>query len=83
MNEPLVKLERLARAKRDDAMRDADLHRLGRQARGDRGARYRLAQGLVFLATRLSPAHRRWWRDQAGAAPEAASRGRRTLERRC
>lgn len=75
MNDPLLKLERLARAKRDDYLREGDAYRLGQEAQ-NHGVRYRLARGLIFLATRLSPTHRVQWQASRGAPPLKRSRER-------
>lgn len=56
-------LEKLNEAKQTEYRRAAEVHRRAHLARPERpGLRYRLAQGLVVLATRLSPNHPELWR---------------------
>lgn len=70
----IPKLERLNEAKQAEYRRAAETHRLVHEARASQpGLRYRLAQGLIALATRLSPAHRAVWGtlSRKGACPGA------------
>ena len=63
----IPKLERLIEDKQAEYRRAADVHRQVREARAQGpGLRYRLAQGLIAVATRLSPAHRTLWRTLRG-----------------
>lgn len=74
----IPKLERLVKDKQAEYRRAADRHRLLHDARASRpGLRYRLAQGLVALAARLSPAHQARWREpgEEGACPGSPARG--------
>lgn len=68
----IPKLEKLNQEKQADYRRAADVQRQVREARAQQpGLRYRLAQGLITVATRLSPAHRTAWGTlgEEGACP--------------
>lgn len=77
--DPILKLERLAQAKREDYLRSAETHRRRREAyRQGYGVRYQLAQALIHVATRLSPIHRSRLHTHSGSAVPRHNRRRPT-----
>lgn len=77
--DPILKLERLAQAKREDYLRSAEMHRLRREAyRQGYGVRYQLAQALIHVATQLSPVHRSLLQTHPGSGVPRHNRRRPT-----
>jgi len=57
MHEPFLKQDRLNRMKQEAYLREAEGARLAAQVKGP-GLRWRVAQGLLYVAARLSPESR-------------------------